>query len=92
MKERTGKPARYFDVKLERPMTAVAQWPGALEALAARERHDAWHRAQYPHAHLSPEQAAERHAIVLGEPWRESPASSGRPVLRIVVDNTRRQP
>jgi hypothetical protein len=89
VRERTGKPARYFDVKLERPITAVAQWPGALEALAARERYDAWHRAQYPDAHMSPEQAAERRAIVLGA-LEQKTREERRPSLRLVVDNTRK--
>ena len=39
---------------------------------------------------MSPEQAAELRAIVLGTMERE--VREARPALRLVVDNTRRQP
>lgn len=90
VKERTGKPARYFDVKLDRPMTAIAQRPGALAALAARARYEAWRQERYPDAHM----ALGAHLPGLGfEPYPAgAPIRAPAPALKLVVDNTRVRP
>ncbi len=67
-------PRRYCVVRREdRPRTELARWPGASAAAKAHEKHAAWDQARRLWAYSSAPTAA----------------AQPRPVLRLVVDNTR---
>lgn len=76
-----GAPRRYCKIRRYRPLHTIARWPGAQEALAARERYNAWDKERRPWAYDK-----EYIQTVLGI----KPTTAQRPSLRLVVDNTRR--
>lgn len=82
---REGAPHRYCRIRRSRPIAELAGWPGVSEALAAHAEYEAWDKERRPWAY----EDAPGMAAMFG---LSSPAAlprKPRPVLRLVIDNTR---